>query len=286
MSWYYPKRSGKSSANGIRLRKDAEKGATWWSKQWISSVTSFSNKKRLEMGLRYAKSGQVLSIRIDQGFAEAEVQGSRTRPYKVEIGLPMFTRKQWARVTDALLQKALFTAKLLAGDLPQELELLFRKAGAPLFPTSQDDISTDCSCPDLESPCKHVAATYYLLAQEIEGDPFILMAMRGFNRAQLLAEIQTRRSLKGKPAGLTPAVTATAFKGPLRTALAANLHDFFQSPKSQSLTWPVDPDYLANLPLPAARIHEMGAPPFWQSDNDFEDVLKRVYQAVRKRALG
>jgi len=251
----------------------------------MDSVAHFCHPKRLERGLRYARSGPVLSIHVDQGFAAAAVQGSRAQPYKVEIGLPMFTRKQWMRVADALLKKAFLTAKLLAGDMPGELERIFEEAGAPLFPASQSDISSDCSCPDAENPCKHVAAAFYILGQEIDRDPFLLMEMRGLNRTQLLAEIQTRRGAGGKIPKKT-ILASPAFERPAQTRLSGCLNDFFQSPKDHPLPWPVDPGPLEHLLKPGGRIHEMGTPPFWQGDNDFEAVLTRVYQAVRRRALG
>ncbi len=257
---------------------------SWWAERWMECVTRFNKQKQLERGLRYAKAGQVLSIHIDQGFATADVQGTKSRPYKVEIGLPMFTRNQWMRVADALLKKAFFTAKLLAGDMPPEIEPIFRAAGAPLFPTSEDDISSDCSCLGGENPCKHIMAVYIILGQEIDRDPFILMEMRGLSRAQLLAEIQTRR-IAGKPSTKTP-LASSAIDRPVRTPLSDRLNDFFQVPKDHPLTWPVDPEYLSHLLKPGVRIHEMGSPPFWQSDNGFEEVLTQIYQAVRKRALG
>ena len=277
MSWHYPKRPAKSSADGIKLYKSSEEGNTEWGQQWINSVSRFCSPKQLERGLRYAKSGQVLSVHVEQGFATAEVQGTRLRPYKVEIGLPMFTRKQWMRLTDALLKKAFYTAKLLAGDMPYEIEEIFQKAGAPLIPSSETDISSDCSCPDDDDACKHIAAVYYVLGQEIDRDPFLLMEMRGLGRAQLLAEIQARRNKKP--------IAAPSPERPLKTFLSDHLNDFFQAPKDRPLTWPVEPDYLARLLKPGGRIHEMGSPPFWQSDNNFEEVLTRIYQAVRKRML-
>lgn len=284
MSWYYPKRLPKSAEGGIKLHKGSERGNTPWGQRWMKSIKNFTQSKRLERGLRYAKSGQVLSMHVDQGFAAAEVQGSRTQPYKVEIGLPMFTRKQWLRITDAILKKAFFTAKLLAGDMPPEIEQIFIAAGAPLIPESQDDMASDCSCPDGENPCKHIAAAYYILGQEIDRDPFLLMEMRGLGRAQLLLEIQTRRMAGGKSPSKTP-LTNSSFDRPLHTNLSNHLNDFFQSPKDRPLTWPVEPDYLERLLKPGERIREMGAPPFWQSDNSFEDVLTKIYQAVRKRML-
>ncbi len=285
MSWHYPKRGPKSAAGGIRLLKTSEHGDAWWGQRWMASVTAFSKPQQLERGLRYAKAGQVLSLHVDQGFAAAEVQGSRVGPYKVEIGLPMFTRRQWIRVADALLKKAFLTAKMLAGEMPREIEKIFQAAGAPLLPASQADFSSDCSCTEVKIPCQHVAAAYFILGQEFNRDPFLLMEMRGLGRAQLLAEIQTRRSNGGRRPGKLP-VASPSFERPAQTLLADRLNDFFQAPRDRPLTWPVEPDDLGRRLKPGGRIHEMGAPPFWHSDNSFEDVLKKIYEAVRKRALG
>jgi uncharacterized Zn finger protein len=283
MSWYTPRRAATSAAGGIKLFKISEQGESHWGKRWVESLHTLCSAKRLEVGLRLAKSGHVLSIQLNRGFSTATVKGTRTHPYKIEIGLSMFTRKQWMNVADALLKKAFFTAKLLAGDLPPEMEQLFQSSGATLFPTSPAEISSDCSCTDVESPCKHVIAVYYILGQEIDRDPFLLMEMRGLSRAQLLAEIQTRRSARGKITDKKSIVT-TVFEPPVPTRLSDRLNDFFRSPEGTTLIWPVEPD--KPLLLPGSRIHEMGSPPFWNSDNDFEEILTRIYQAVRKRALG
>lgn len=283
MSWHYPKRTPKSTGGGIKLRKAAEQGEAAWGRRWMESVSGFTRAKSLERGLRTAKSGQVLSVNVEQGFAVAEVQGSRARPYKVEIGLPMFTRKQWLRVADALVKKAFYMAKLLAGDMPPEIEKIFADAGAPLLPAAQSDFSSDCSCADEEVPCKHVTAVYYILSQEIDRNPFLLMDMRGLGRAQLLAEVQLRRSAGGKPAK-APAAGAS-FDRPPQTALSDRLNDFFQAPKDHPIFWPVENEALGRRLKPGGRLHEMGAPPFWQSDNSFEDVLTRIYEAVRRHVL-
>lgn len=264
-----------------------EKGGTGWGARWVDALAQFTSTKVLERGLRAAKAGHVLSVLVDQGFAAADVQGSRPRPYKVEIGLPMFTTKQWRRVTDTLLKKAFFTAKLLAGEMPLDIEPLFRDAGAPLLPIAESDLSSDCPCLDMDNPCKHVAAAYFSLGQEIDRNPFLLMEMRGLTRAQLLAEIQARRTSPGLVAKAT--ALSSEIHRPSQTSLSHRLADFFQAPKeapfglvktdgsAQQQSHPAE-----QIVQAGGRIHEMGVPPFWQSDNDFEDVLTRIYKAVRK----
>ena len=105
--------------------------------------------------------------------------------------------------------------------MPREIEEIFQKAGAPLIPSSETDISSDCSCPDVDDTCKHIAAVYYVLGQEIDRDPFLLMEMRGLGRAQLLTEIQGRRNKK-------PIATPSPER-PLKTFLSDHLNDFFPS---------------------------------------------------------
>jgi uncharacterized Zn finger protein len=251
-----------------------------WGARWLDAVSAFSPAKQMERGRVMAKSGKVLSLQVDQGFVAADVQGSRSRPYKVEIGLPMFSRKQWQRVTDALLKKAFYAAKLLSGDMPRDLEQIFSDTGAALLPASAADISSDCSCFEMDEPCKHIAATYVALAQEIESNPFLLLEMRGLTRAQLLTEIQTRRGARTKTT-----TTAAPIDRPPQTYLAGKLNDFFQAPKDRPLSASAPSVDAPALLKPGLRIQEMGSPPFWQSDNDFEEVLVRIYQAVRRRAL-
>ena len=46
-----------------------------------------------------------------------------------------------------------------------------------------------CTCPDVAVPCKHIAATFYLLAERFDDDPFELLLWRGRSRAELLADL-------------------------------------------------------------------------------------------------
>ncbi len=283
MSWYVPRKGPKKAADGIRLRKTTLAGDAWWSQEWISKLKSITDKRRLERGLAYAAAGQVLSVQVTQGFAEALVQGSRAQPYKVEIGLQMLSTTQAKRAADAMMKKAYYIAKLLAGEFPHEIADIFDKTGTPLFPQSEADISSDCSCPDDAATCKHVAAALYILGQEFDRDPFLLLEMRGLNRAQLLAEIQMRRAA-GKSEKINNLPTQSPPKFPAQTILSSQLHDFYDAPKDHPLAWKRSDNFLAQLPPPGGRIKELGSPPFWQSDHDFQEVLKGIYLAVRKRA--
>src|SRR3954451_21689497 len=66
--------------------------------------------------------------------------------------------------------------------MPPEIERVFSDAELSLFPESLNEISSSCSCPDWSNPCKHVAAVYYLLGEAFDGDPFLIVRLRGIDR--------------------------------------------------------------------------------------------------------
>ena len=138
---------------------------------------------------RYARSGQVLAIAIAEGRVTAKVQGSRPTPYDVTIQVKTLTPAEWSKVLDALGRQALFAAKLLAGEMPQDIEPLFEQVKLSLFPARRGDLTTRCSCPDDSNPCKHIAAAYYLLGEEFDRDPFLIFTLRGLSRDALMTRL-------------------------------------------------------------------------------------------------
>ncbi|MEU1398924.1 SWIM zinc finger family protein [Micromonospora zamorensis] len=168
-------------------------GRSWWSRRFLEVLESFALGTRLTRGRSYARAGQVLSLDITPGRVSAVVQGSRPKPYQVSIALRPFPAALWSRIEEELAGQAFFSARLLAGDLPDELEGLFVAAGAPLFPAAVDELTQRCNCPDFAVPCKHLAATFYLLAEAFDADPFELLHWRGRSRTELLAELRARR---------------------------------------------------------------------------------------------
>jgi len=168
-------------------------GATWWSKRFIAVLERFHEGPRLARGRAYARKGQVISLDLEPGSVTALVQGSRPRPYHVEVRAGQFDDDEWARAQAAIAARAVFLARLLAGEMPDEIEEAFSESRLSLFPDSRDDLAADCTCPDWGNPCKHIAAVYYLLAERFDEDPFLILAWRGRPRERLLAELRALR---------------------------------------------------------------------------------------------
>jgi len=192
--WYPPSRP-RAVENGLKARSSRGAiGESWWSRRFLDVLESFAMGSRLTRGRTYARKGQVISLDVVPGEVRATVQGSRVKPYRVTIGLAVFPEIVWARAEIALSEQALPSAKLLAGEVPPELEDLFGDAGAPLFPRSVNELDQRCTCPDWEVPCKHLAATFYLLAEAFDADPFLILRWRGREREALLSRLRELRA--------------------------------------------------------------------------------------------
>jgi uncharacterized Zn finger protein len=263
MSWEgrWPPRSRPVRVEGgIKARsRTGAIGSAWWSKRFLDVLESFALGNRLTRGRSYARAGQVLALRVSPGKVTASVQGSRPRPYRVSIGLKPFPARIWTTVEEALAGQAIYSARLLAAEMPPDIEEVFDAAGAPLFPQRLAELRLACTCPDAAVPCKHLAATFYLLAEAFDEDPFQILHWRGRDRESLLGRL---RQLRGRAA--TAVAPAT---GPVVGAAVAladlgsppeDLHRFWLPPvplPPRPPTLDADPDLLLRqLPTPGPAL--------------------------------
>jgi len=180
----------------LRSRRGAI-GESWWSRRFLSAVESILTSGRLTRGRTYARQGQVIDLGIGAGLVVAQVQGTRRTPYGVQISMPALSDGRWDAIVESLAGQAGYAARLLAGELPHEIEDVFAGAGVALFPERGSHLITSCTCPDWGTPCKHAAAVCYLVAEAFDEDPFLLLAFRGREREALLAELRARRAGRG-----------------------------------------------------------------------------------------
>jgi len=189
----YPVRIPRYAA-GIRMQESrAGGGRSWWSREWMQRLESMGLKGRLGRGKNYAISGQVVKMEIAENRVISSVVGTRSDPYEVTIEFRMPSADARSRIISAIRNEPMLVARLLADDLPTEIEMLFRAEGFDLFPGAKlapgtYDVTTQCSCPDYANPCKHSAAVLLVLGEEIARCPATLLALRGIAMEDLCDE--------------------------------------------------------------------------------------------------
>ena len=182
------------SSNGSTAIGDDGLGQQpWWVEQWMELINGYRFKKRLERAWGYAREGNVTSIRFEGRRVHARVQGTGEDPYKVKLWLDVLNDEDWGYVLEALAQKARWSAQLLAGIMPSDIERAFAASGKRLFPFKLQEVRSECTCPDKANPCKHISAVYFLMGDRFSEDPFVLFQLRGRNRAKLLEDLAERR---------------------------------------------------------------------------------------------
>lgn len=206
MSNWYPASRPRQVDGGVKARSTRGAiGQTWWSQRFIEVLEAMGIGSRLQRGRNYARRGQVISLDIGPGLVTAQVQGSRARPYRVRIGIAALGKNEWAQIEGALAENAWYAASLLSNEMPSDIEDVFDAVGLSLFPNGIRELSLDCSCPDSAVPCKHLAATFYLLAEAFDEDPFEIFAWRGRDREELLENLAAARSARPAAARSEPA---------------------------------------------------------------------------------
>ena len=180
----YPVRIPRYAA-GIRAQESRSGGArTWWARRWLEVLERMGLGARLGRGKHYAVSGQVTGMRFEGPHVEAQVVGTRPDPYRVTIDFRVPEGAAREAIVARIKGEPMLAARLIADDMPTEVEQAFRDCGIDFFPGGKlapgvYDMTTACSCPDYANPCKHVSAVLLILGEEIARRPMTLLELRG-----------------------------------------------------------------------------------------------------------
>jgi uncharacterized Zn finger protein len=255
-------------SGGVRSRtRRGHFAQEWWGRRWIEHLEEAGAgvAARLARGRRYARQGQVVSLDITPGQISAQVQGSRPKPYRVTLAVPTFSAGEAARLAAVLTGEARFAASLLIGNLPPEAEQAAAAAGLDLFPRR---LETRCSCPDWANPCKHVAAVHYLVAEELDRRPMLLLTLRGLDPGLL---VQGLALPEGDGGGADPSPLREMGDGLEGKAPDADPWRFWLGEGERS---PVPAPVAA--PGGAPLVSLLGPFPFWQGDVDLVRFCRQV----------
>jgi uncharacterized Zn finger protein len=239
---------------------------TWWSQRFIEVLESFKLGSRLARGRTYAQEGKVLRISLGPGLVQAAVQGSRKASYRVSIRLEPLTDSAWRYVLGTLTRKSGHAADMLLDRMPEDIESVFDWAQCSLFPARLEDLRGECDCPDWSNPCKHIAATYYVLARHFDLDPFLIFVWRGRNKTQIL-EYFRHGWKQGRAKGGSPHT-------PLRIALGKEEQASFFLLGATSQGSLLDPFSKAS---PDSSIRQLGPCPIQFQGQDLGEILAETY---------
>ncbi len=280
MGWwrYYTPKPAREVKGGIKAQsRRGAFAASWWGQRWIKVLEGFDIGERLNRGRTYARKGQVMDIVIERGAVRAMVQGSRSRPYAVEVRFRPLSRSQWYQVAKTLGDRFISLARLLAGEMPEDIEDVFESVKLSLFPHGLRDLETDCSCPDWSNPCKHTAAVFYLLAEEFNRDPFLLFKLRGLAREELFELLGYNPAA---PSAL-PELNRMGIAEPVPEEPLLDLAVFWGGEE-----WPGDLFGEVRLPeIAAALPKRLGSFPFWRGKVLFLEALEPFYHKAAPAGL-
>lgn len=266
---------------------------TWWGQRFIEALENFTDSARLSRGRSYARNGKIKEHKITSGKITAKVRGSinpyfgvtKEPLYQTTIEITPITEKDWSKAIAYLGSKASLISKLLMNEVPDNIEDVFSGLNLHLLPHDRKDFKTNCSCPDWENPCKHIAGVYYLVASELDQDPFLLFELRGITRAKLQQELA--KSPLGKVLSsaldnqeIAPDPADSYYTNPKKIEHPAPLSpkDFWLGEKR--LPQMIETSSSANIP--AIVIKKGGDfPPFWTKDTSFIEVMEEIYQRVK-----
>ncbi|PSO54114.1 MAG: hypothetical protein BRC38_07470 [Cyanobacteria bacterium QH_6_48_35] len=256
----------------------------WWVLRWLDLLDKYRFKKRLERGRRYATEGNILSIAFQGAEIVATVQGTENEPYELSIYLDIFSNEDWDYVIETMSQKAIFSAQLLTGEMPPNIEEVFTANGLSLFPFSLSEVHSRCSCPDPKNPCKHIAAVYYQLGDRFSEDPFVLFQLRGRTREQILDRLRQIRSGEAEEqrSGGAEVQRRISQSSTQDSQTPLNIEKFWQYDE------PLDSSLVVIAPPPESKtvLDILGTVPLASSDAQaVRQYLEQVYATASQRAM-
>ncbi|WP_373527605.1 SWIM zinc finger family protein [Nostoc sp.] len=268
---------------------------TWWGDRFIQALEAFTDDNRLKRGRSYATGGKVKSFEIDLNKITAKVRGSvnpyfgvyKEPTYNIEIQITTIAKTRWNEAIQKLSSKASIISRLLLNEVPENIEDTFSHLGLHLLPHSSKDFKTKCSCPDYANPCKHIAGVYYLVASQLDNNPWLLFELRGLSKAELQAKLADSPLGKALSEELNTKEIPLELSNSLYTKLEKqslskipNAREFWLGTKRLPQTIEV----ATPASVCAILIKKQGDfPDFWHNDASFIETMEQLYQRVKTK---
>lgn len=282
---------------GIKIPTgDVAPATAWVAQRWLRLMEQSADGHRLVEGLDdYARAGQTKKIGFSVGRVDAVIQGRADRPYGTSIAFDAFPAETWDKVVETMAEGALYAAKLLASELPPNIEDVFAPLGLKLFPIDRQEVRHACSClewrnenggnPNILSTgrwCKHICCLGYLVAQRLASEQFLVFMLRGIEGTELLERLRQRRVVAGAALGLIPIYSqrvpgVAELEG---APLEASLAQFWDAgPTLDSLDLPLSPP-----PVSHPLLRRLGQSPFLNAPFPLVGLLASCYDTVSEQS--
>jgi len=190
-----PTTQGRQASSGDSINKLTER---WWVERWFRAVNQWVATVGLARGkaedMAVLDHHQVAELEIGPGLIVAWVSDASLDRCRVIVRVSTFGETEWERVIDVMSHQAVYAAQLLNGEMPSDIEQVFRAAGVSLFPTALGDLRPECSCSEHATLCEHIMAVYHALGRLLAKDPFVLFTVRGRTRQQVMAALREKRT--------------------------------------------------------------------------------------------
>jgi uncharacterized Zn finger protein len=159
----------------------------------------------LHAARQLSRSGGIGAITVESGTIAAQVH-HRSDVWAVGATVPELDPVSRSAFLDVVAGESGHLGALLAGELPHRLVEQAEEAGVELLPYG-GELGSTCPCGAWVDPCVHALAVMLQVAWLVDGDPWVLLRLRGLAPEDL----QSDRPASGDGSGdLAVAMDAAA----------------------------------------------------------------------------
>lgn len=260
----------------------------YWRRRWSAMMDELFHQDvpAEQQGQRGVR---VRRLSVGPGRIDATVHQRSDGDCDIVVRMTPLDDAQWEALVDLVAGQALYSAQLLAGEIPVEIDRTLERAGISLFPTATDEIAFSCSCHQAQTrPCPAVIAVLDALGEMLNDDPWLLLRLRGRERQVLLRMLRSRRNRVAGVGGEVIDTDASALvyradagrTGDESPGLDEQLDDYWGRSREQ-----LDQQHVIAPPLvETALLRRLGPAPF-EGGAESQQALAAVYQTVTRNGL-
>ncbi len=136
---------------------------------------------------------------IEKGKVKTKISRGKQKPVYMQVLIEVISFEACRIIESEIIAQPLLRTKLLSGQLPNELEVLFEKHKLSLVPKTMIDFDLKIADADARSKRLYVACLMGHLIEEAKKDPYLFFLIRGFNVEQLKRKIGEAKERVSEP---------------------------------------------------------------------------------------